>query len=1153
MLFPPELRDLLTRPGQVRSVYKSGPATQAAVACGLLSLGRSVVVVVPGEAELAALRSLLDLFSPGGGAGLALPPGAGPWSVFPSYGAGRIEARSWTARWAALYGLAFGRGPRGALLTVDNLLAKWPAPEVLAGCSLELAKGQDMPPGRLLEQLAAWGYERVRMVTRPGEAALRGDILDVHPAGYDEPLRLEFFGDTLDGLRSFDPATQRSRQEVAQAVFLPATPSPSLPELLEPAAEKWRKHKAVGELSPQALEELTRLAESGGAAHPGLYYQDSVLLSGWLPQDAVWLLCGAGQLRTRLEEAEWDWSRWLEEEWRAGSRRWPRGALIQTAEGARKSWMDRSQVLFEDLTMGAERKGLDLPERALHEFAELFWKPEHKERPWHALVEAMKAWERERPQVLLSFRSEGARKKFLTLAGQEGVLPATAYRPDSRGLFALVSPLRKGFELAWSGALVLSEDVLQPRPAEARPGRDKAFKGLAEHDDLTPNDLLVHRDWGVCRFDSLTRLTVGSVTGDYLLLRFAGDDRLYLPVDRMNLVQRYKGPDGAAPALDRLGGASFARTKGRVRKALEKVAQELVEMYAYRRVAKGFAYGPLNELFWEFEASFGFEETPDQGRAIAEVLEDMGQSEPMDRLVCGDVGFGKTEVAMRAAFRAALDGKQVALLCPTTVLAEQHYQNFKRRLKDFPISVAMLSRFVTKERQKAVLAAAAKGRVDILIGTHRLLSKDVALPNLGLLVLDEEQRFGVKHKERLKQYRKTIDVLTLTATPIPRTLQLSLAGLRGLSVIETPPVDRKPVATCLIERDDAELSRIVQRELDRQGQVFWVHNRVQGLEEVVSYVRRLAPGARVGMAHGQMSERALEEAMHQFWHGELDILVCTAIIESGLDFPRANTLVVDSAHMFGLGQLYQLRGRVGRSERQAFACFVIPSLDHLPEPARKRLQVILDMDYLGAGFQIAMEDLRLRGAGNILGEAQSGVAAKVGLDLYLEMLEEEVRRQRGEGARAEHVEPELTIGFPARLPESYIGDSRERLALYKSLSSAVDRRALEEAAEEIRDRFGPLPAEAESFVAVLKLKRLLSRLRVVAADLYPGRAVLTWKEDDAGVDPAALLPWVSARPGNARLMPPARLELRIPEKGTIRESMQHVEDELGVLLPEAMA
>jgi transcription-repair coupling factor (superfamily II helicase) len=1134
-------------------VYKSGPATQAAVACGLLALGRSVVLVAPGEAELAVLRSLLDLMTPGGGAGLATTPGASPWSVFPAHGAGRAESRAWTGRWAALYGLAFGRGPRGALLTVDNLLPKWPSPEVLAGCSLELAKGQAMAPGKLLEQLAAWGYERVRMVTRPGEAALRGDILDVHPSGYDEPLRLEFFGDTLDDLRSFDPATQRSRQEVARAVFLPASPSPGLPELLAPAAEKWRRHKAVGELSPQALDELTRLADSGGAVQPGLYYQDAVLLADWLPRDAVWLLCGAGQLRTRLEEAEWDWSRWLDEEWRVSARRWPRGALVQTAEGARASWVGKSQVLFEDLTMGAERKGLDLPERPLHEFSELFWKPEHKERPWHALVEAMKLWERERPQVLLSFRSEGARKKFLTLAGQEGVLPSTAYRPDSRGLFALVSPLRKGFDLTWSGTLVLAEDVLQPRPVEARAGRDKAFKGLAEHEDLSPDDLLVHRDWGVCRFDNLTRLTVGSVTGDYLLLRFAGDDRLYLPVDRMNLVQRYKGPDGAAPALDRLGGASFARTKGRVRKALERVAQELVEMYAYRRLAKGFAYGDLNELFWEFEASFGFEETPDQGRAIAEVLEDMGRPEPMDRLVCGDVGFGKTEVAMRAAFRAALDGKQVALLCPTTILAEQHYQNFKRRLKDFPINVAMLSRFVSKERQKAVLSAAAKGRVDILIGTHRLLSKDVELPNLGLLVLDEEQRFGVKHKERLKQFRKTIDVLTLTATPIPRTLQLSLAGLRGLSVIETPPVDRKPVATFLIERDDAELSRIVQRELERQGQVFWVHNRVQGLEDVAGYVRRLAPGARVGMAHGQMAEHALEEAMHQFWHGELDILVCTAIIESGLDFPRANTLVVDQAHMFGLGQLYQLRGRVGRSDRQAFACFVIPSLDHLPEQARKRLQVILDMDYLGAGFQVAMEDLRLRGAGNILGEAQSGVAAKVGLDLYLEMLEEEVRRQRGEGARAEHVEPELTIGFPARLPESYIGDSRERLGLYKSLSSAVDRHGIEEAAGEMRDRFGPLPAEAESFVAVLSLKRLLSRLRVAAADLYPGRVALTWKPDDAGVDPAALLPWVTARPGSAKLMPPARLELRIPEKPSIRESMQYVEDELRVLLPEAPA
>ena len=461
-------------------------------------------------------------------------------------------------------------------------------------------------------------------------------------------------------------------------------------------------------------------------------------------------------------------------------------------------------------------------------------------------------------------------------------------------------------------------------------------------------------------------------------------------------------------------------------------------MYAFRKVAKGFSYGPLDDMYSEFEATFGFEETPDQDKAVNDVFRDMEKSEPMDRLVCGDVGFGKTEVALRAAFRAALEGLQTALLCPTTILAEQHYQTFTKRMEGFPVRIGMLSRFVSPKRQKTILEAAARGEIDILIGTHRILSKDVELPNLGLLILDEEQRFGVKHKEKLKHFRQNIDVLTLTATPIPRTLQLSLSGIRALSIIETPPVDRKPVETAITERDAISLKAVLRRELDRGGQVYWVYNRVNGLSQVADFVRSLVPDAKVGMAHGQMNEKKLEEAMRGFWHGELDVLVCTAIVESGLDFPNANTLIVDQAQLFGLGQLYQLRGRVGRSQRQAYAYFVVPSIDDITEIVRKRLRIILDMDYLGAGFKVAMEDLRLRGAGNILGESQSGQMAKVGLELFLEMLEEEVRRIRGEtDTRAS--DPELNFVFEAHIPGGYIPDAKERLRYYKALSSAKDR------------------------------------------------------------------------------------------------------------------
>jgi transcription-repair coupling factor (superfamily II helicase) len=702
-------------------------------------------------------------------------------------------------------------------------------------------------------------------------------------------------------------------------------------------------------------------------------------------------------------------------------------------------------------------------------------------------------------------------------------------------------------ELQWNQSLILPEDVIQPgagRSAAPRPG--KGFKGLMAAEEISPGDLLVHRDYGLARFEGLLRLSVDQVGNDYLLLLFDGEDKLYLPVDRLSLVQRYKGPEGVTPALDRLGGARWRSSREKAQKAIEKIAQDLVEMYAYRKVAKGYAYGPVNELYWEFEATFGFEETPDQEKAIADVLGDMERPEPMDRLVCGDVGFGKTEVAMRAAFRAVLDGKQVALLCPTTVLAEQHYQNFLKRLESFPVNVGMLSRFVTPKRAKLVSQAAARGEVDILIGTHRLLSKDVSFPRLGLLILDEEQRFGVKHKERLKSFKKNVDVLTLTATPIPRTLQLSLSGIRGLSVIETPPVERKAVDTALIDRDENVLRNIVSRELERQGQVFWVHNRVQTLPDVFQYVAKLAPGARVGMAHGQMPEKDLEEAMHKFWHGEIDVLVCTAIIESGLDFPRANTLVVDNAQMFGLGQLYQLRGRVGRSTRQAYAYFVVPSLDHVSELARRRLQVILDMDYLGAGFQIAMEDLRLRGAGNILGESQSGHIAKVGLDLFLEMLDDEVRRLRGEPGRVE-AEPELNLSIPARIPESYVSDPKERLRLYKTLSCAHEEAQLAEALADLTDRFGHAPDEVQNFVAVLEFKRLLTKLGAVRADVHSSKVVLTWEEGKAKVEPQTLLNWLSDRTNRAKMIWPAKLELKLDQEIPVKDALRQAASELAGL------
>jgi len=1145
-IFPQAITDFINGSADTVRVFKSGVATQSFVASALLAKGTDTVVVVPGASEFKQMRALLELFS--------IPDHDRPvwerqWVALPPYLARTPDAEAWGERWAALYALTYGRRPMGVLMTADNLLPFWPDPEALRGNWITLGRNEDMSPDLLVEQLVSWGYTRRKIVSGPGDMAVRGDILDIHAPGYDLPVRLEFFGDTLDEIRLFDPATQRSKTGLDELVLLPVAPGLTTEAHADEARRVWKRMRTTGEMRPGVEQTLLERLEAGdGFVWPGLYYANPVGLEAYLPEKAAFLLSSGGALRARLEDQDQAWRDLMDDQERQQGVHCPVRYAIRTQELARSAWQGARQIVFEELTLGREKSGIDLPETPYGDFTDLFWKPEASRRPWSALVAGLKEWLKTGFQTILSFRSERSRAKFLKLAEQDQLPIALEYSPRAAGLFALVSPLRKGMELGWCSVRILGEEVLQPEPPRAREDRAKGFVGLEKYDDLTEGDLLVHREYGLAQFGGLHHMRIGDAANDYLLLFFSGEDKLYLPVDRLKLVQRFKGPEGAkAPPLDKLGGARWAATTARVRVAIEKIAHELVEMYAFRRVGKGYSYGPVDEMYAEFEATFGFEETPDQERAVNDVFRDMEKPEPMDRLVCGDVGFGKTEVALRAAFRAALEGLQVALLCPTTVLAEQHYQTFTKRMEGFPVRVGMLSRFVPPKRQRTILEAAARGEIDILIGTHRILSKDVELPNLGLLILDEEQRFGVKHKEKLKYFRQNIDVLTLTATPIPRTLQLSLSGIRGLSVIETPPRDRKPVETAITERDKQSLKGILARELERGGQVYWVYNRVNGLERVAEFVRELAPDARVGMAHGQMTEKGLEEAMRGFWHGDIDVLVCTAIVESGLDFPNANTLIVDQAQLFGLGQLYQLRGRVGRSERQAYAYFVVPSVDDLSEIVRKRLRIILDMDYLGAGFKVAMEDLRLRGAGNILGEAQSGQIAKVGLELFLEMLEEEVRRVRGQ-ADERASEPELNFVFEAHIPGGYIPDSRERLRYYRALSSAGDDRMLTELEAEIRDRFGQLPEPLDTFLGILRLKQTLARLRVARAELYPGRAVMTWADQAVAVSPERLIAWVGQRSDRARMMPPAKLELRYSESESLRRALEDAAVELDEML-----
>jgi transcription-repair coupling factor (superfamily II helicase) len=1099
-------------------IHKSGPAGQVYLARYLQGKGKNVVLLVPPGRDAAKYESLSGIFGQD-----RMNPDKfweSSWHIFPE--PGRAMKHDWGRIWAGLFGV-LNNTPGVAIIPSGLLLHFLPPRKVVDDSFMLIYRNGDTGPDQILAKAAQWGYVRRSTVSQCGETAARGDILDIFPPGYKHPLRLEFFGDRLESIRTFEPLTQRSRKELDECLILPVSPC-LLEDGLVSASEKKLSHlKTIGELSSQTVRNLKEKLNLRPDDYPcGLFYENPGTWTDYLPGNACYLLADTNEVRTGLEEEEWKAGKW------AGEMFYPDPHIFQPASRARTIWQNKRQLIFENLVMGRKSKGVDLQEKEIKDFSDIFWKPEEQKRPWNAFVNALKEWKNTRRQVVLAFNTPGSRDKFLQIIGPEGIKFSSGYNPDRQGLFTVISKLGTGISLEWNHIIILGEDVIQPGKKTGYRAAAGRFAGLSGVEELNEDDLVVHRDYGLGRFGGLKRVGAGKSVNDYLLIYYANEDKLYLPADRFSLVQKYKGPEGGSPALDRLGGAGWSRTKARVRKAIEKIARDLVDMYAYRKVAKGYSYGEAGELFREFEAGFGFEETPDQEQAIRDVMLDMEKPEPMDRLICGDVGFGKTEVAMRASFRAVQDGKQVAILCPTTVLAEQHYQNFRQRMEDLSVNVRMLSRFVPKSRQKTIIEAARRGEVDIIIGTHRILSKDVELPGLSLLILDEEQRFGVKHKEKLKKFRQNIDVLALTATPIPRTLQLSVSGIRTLSLIETPPLDRKPVESSIIERDKDFLKSVLVRELERQGQVFWVYNRVQGLDEVLSHVRELVPDARVGMAHGRMPERELEETMHKFWHHELDILVCTAIIESGLDFPRANTLIVDQAQMFGLGQLYQLRGRVGRSEKQAYAYFVVPSYKNLSDQARKRMQIILDMDYLGAGFQVAMEDLRLRGAGNLLGEVQSGQIGKVGLDLFLDMLQEEVARQKGEPVQARE-EIEVSIGFPAFIPESHIPDSSERLRYYRIFSACSDKECLDNVLQEIKDRFGAIPHELSNFFKILRIKLILKPLGVVKADFQENRFLVEWPGDAQKPDPIRLVSWIEKNKDISRLIPPSKLELRLSD------------------------
>jgi transcription-repair coupling factor (superfamily II helicase) len=755
-----------------------------------------------------------------------------------------------------------------------------------------------------------------------------------------------------------------------------------------------------------------------------------------------------------------------------------------------------------------------------------------RERPLAPVAKQLAEWTADGARLVVVASSPAHRERLSALLAPHGiaVAPSEGTFPEAlavggRAPVALVGDLTHGTRLPRDEVVIVTEsEVLGDDKPRRRARRERVVDLLSSLAQLKPDDFVVHVDHGVAVYRGLRHMLVAGLEGDYLHLEYAGGDRLYVPVDRIGAVQRYVGADGAAPALDKLGGATWERTKAKARESLMAMAHELLKIYAAREAHGRAVYGRPDPLYDEFVARFPFEETPDQLRAIDEVLSDLGRDRPMDRLVCGDVGFGKTEVAMRAAFLAVLAGKQVAILVPTTLLAQQHFETFRQRFAGYPIEVGMLSRFRSAAENKATVERLADGKLDVVVGTHRLLQRDVAFRLLGLLVIDEEHRFGVKDKERIRALRATVDVLTLTATPIPRTLNMAISGIRDLSVITTPPVDRQAIRTYVARYDEGLIRDAALREFARGGQVFFVHNRVETIDRQADRLREVVPEARLVVAHGQLAERALEERMLQFMRGEANLLVTSAIIESGLDIPNANTLLVNRADTFGLAQLYQLRGRVGRSHQRAYAYLLIPGEHLITTDAQKRLQVLQELDDLGGGFRLAAHDLEIRGAGNLLGKQQSGNIAAVGLELYTYMMEQAVREARGEEPEVE-LDPEIQLGVPAFIPETYLPDVGQRLLFYKRLAAIRSTEELDGIAEELVDRFGPVPPLVVTLLRVMELRRTLKDLRVRTAKR---RGPLVRVEFDAGTPLTVerLLERIKGSGGRLRLTAGSTLEIR---------------------------
>ncbi len=1100
---------------------------------------RPVVAIVADDDRARQLATALDTFLP--------PEGDLPAAcVYPALDvspyAGISPSRAAAMeRVACLFRLVHGLLPRIVIAPVRAL--QWRTIErgvLLAAADLVIA-GERLERDAFIENLVGSGYSSVPAVEDAGTYAVRGGVLDVFTPLYPFPLRIDLWGDDVESIRLFDPQTQRSLRRLREAFICPAREALLNTQTSERALAALRRLGDACDLPTARLRALSDEIRHGilGVGMefllPALYDNPSTLLDFVSPESLLFVeepeaLHGALEAADAALAAQW---------LAAGAElqlAHPPGRHFEPAARVRErlaAWPRlglRAVVLDEPEGAGRVHRREGSDHRALTEA--LTHQPAGSET-LKPLADAVRRWQRDGLGTVVACHTRAQQGRLKLLLGGHGLRVAVheeeprlplleGVARDNRSVHLTLGAVGAGFVDPPTGLVLLDEgDLFGPRPARRR-GATAAPAGLRTLVDLRPGDFVVHVEHGIGRFAGLVKLATGGIESDFLDIRYRDTDKLFLPVHQLRKIERYAGAGQASPALDKLGGVTWERVKARVRGEVRALAEGLVRLYAARQALPGHAFAPPDDLFRAFEATFPYEETPDQSRAIEEVLADLQTPRPMDRLVVGDAGYGKTEVALRAAARVALEGKQVAVLVPTTVLAEQHYRTFQARLANFPLHLDVLSRFKSAPLQREVLQRLAAGQCDIVIGTHRLLQKDIRFKDLGLLIIDEEHRFGVAHKEKLKQFRNAVDVLALTATPIPRTLFMSLAGLRDLTVIATPPRDRLAVRTIVTRESDAVVREAILREVRRGGQVFFVHNRVQTIEKRAEGLRQLVPEARFAVAHGQTPEHELEDVMLRFVRGELHVLVCTTIVESGLDIPQANTLIVDRADRFGLAQLYQIRGRVGRGSERAYAYFLIPNPTTLDGEARERIAAIQRFSELGAGYMVANYDLELRGAGNLLGAAQHGHIDLVGLELYQRMLDEAIRELRGETPGTAGVDTELKVALPAYLPEDWVPDETERLRLYREAAAADGEAELDALEKAWEDRFGVLPEAVRNLLESMRLRWIARGLGIAVVAFSAERLAFQLTADGA-LQPERLLPFLNRAGNRYRLSPDAWL------------------------------